>query len=124
MQLFNPTPRTLREAVWQVIIAILIATKLKGFGRACKHAWTAFRESSATSKQRAAAAEKLLAEADGMRAHTTMDLAETIREMSINAGRNAVLTEQLKEKIAGKDQSIVLLKAQIEDLKKDERKEA
>ncbi len=121
MPLPSPFPQTLKEAVWQGIVAILLATRLKDIWGFFKRVWIALRESSATAKIRTAEADKTHAEADDIRAHTAIDTAAMIREMSLTMGQANLLEVQLKEKLASQASIIELQKVEIADLKERSR---
>lgn len=117
MQLPSPIPHTLREAVWQALVAILLATRAKDIYRFCRGVWVAFRESGATARIKAAEADKTTAEAEDIRAHTAIDTALLIREMSMSMGQAKMLESQLKEKLASQASIIELQKIEIVALK-------
>ena len=115
MQLPNPFPQTLREAVWQALVAILLATRLKDISGFFRRLWTALRESSSTAQMRTAQAHKTDAEAEAIEASTAIGL---LREMRVTMNEAAELRDQLQSKIASKDSSIELLKAKITELER------
>lgn len=108
MQSLNPIPHTWREAVW-AIIAILLATRFKGLGAFCKRIWAAAR-----------ASDKSRAEAEDIRTHTAMSAAEMITQMSINTGRQTLLTEELEIKLKDKDSIITMQRARLKELEPEE----
>ncbi len=105
MQSLNPLPHSFREAFWQVIIAILLATKLKGLGAFWKRFWSALRSS-----------DKSRAEADEIRTHTVISAAEMIQELSLSNGKQGLLIDTLREKIASKESVNIMLKERNEFL--------
>lgn len=109
--------------MWQGIVAILLATRVKDIWGFLKRVWIALRESSATAKIRAAEADKTTAQAEDIRAHTAIDTAAMIREMSLTMGQANLLEAQLKEKLASQASIIELQKAELADLKKDRPEE-
>ena len=114
MQIPNPAPHTLREAVWQALVAILLATRIKDIIRWTRAVWTA----GTTARVRAAEADRIAAEAEDIRAHTALDVAPLIREMSMSMGQAKLLETQLREKLASQASIIELQKAENEALKK------
>jgi len=117
MSLPNPFPTTLKEAVWQALVAILIATRLKDISGFFRRLWTAFRESSATAKVRSAEAHKTDAEAEEIQTRTAVSTAGLIREMTMSMGEAGLLEKRLKEKLATQESTISLLKIENADLK-------
>jgi len=115
MNLPNPLPQTLREAVWQFLLVILFATRLKDIIGFCRRLWTAFRESSSTARLREAEAHKTDAEAGAIEASTAIGL---LREMRVTMNEAAELRDQLQSKIASKDSTIELLKVKIEEMER------
>lgn len=114
MQLPNPLPQTLREAVWQTLLVILFATRAKDIVGFFRRLWTALRESSATAQMKTAQAHKTDAEAEAIEASTAIGL---LREMRVTMNEAAQLRDQLQSKIASKESTIALLKAENEELK-------
>lgn len=123
MFISNPLPQTLKEAVWQGLVAILLATRVKDIWLFSKRVWVSIRESGATAKVRSAEADKISAEAEEIRAHTEIDTATLIREMSISMGQAKLLEEQLRDKLASQASIIELLRAENADLKKAQLEE-
>src|SRR5688572_12998753 len=105
MNLPNPLPHTLREAVWQALVAILLATRAKDILGFSRRLWTALRESSSTARLREAEAHKTDAEAEAIEASTAIGL---LREMRVTMNEAAQLRDQLQSKIASKDSVIEL----------------
>ena len=110
MQLPNPLPHTLREAVWQALVAILLATRLKDIIGFCRRLWSALRESSSTAHLRAAEAHRTDAEAEAIQADTMISL---FREMRVSMNQAARLREKLNEEMASKESIIALQKAEL-----------
>lgn len=115
MQLPNPIPQTLREAVWQALVAILLATKAKDIWTFFRRAWIALRESSATAQIKAAQAHKTDAEAEEIETRTAINAAKWMREMSVSMGQLTVAAGQLKEKVASQESIIVLQQEELKD---------
>jgi hypothetical protein len=113
MQSLNPIPHTLREAVWQALVAILLATRAKDIWGFFHRLWVALRESSSTAQVRAAEAHKTDAEAEEIETRTAINAAQWMREMTISMGQLTVAANQLKDKVASQESIIALKEAEL-----------
>jgi hypothetical protein len=113
MQLPNPLPHSLREALWQALVAILLATKAKDIWTFFRRIWVVFRESSSTALIKAAEAHKTDAEADEIETRTAINAANWMREMSVTMAQLTTVANQAKEKVASQASIIALQEAEL-----------
>lgn len=113
MQLPNPLPHTLREALWMAFVAILLATRVKHITGFFRRWWVVLRESSAAARVQSARAHKTDAEAEEIETRTAIQAANWMREMSISMGQLTSAAGQLKEKIASQASIIALQETEL-----------